>query len=112
MAAEDEELSLVPRLSPDLTGKQRRHLRSLAHDLNPIVLVGQKGLSDNLIENFEAALLAHELVKVKVHDADALEETAEAFHAATGAQLAQTIGKMLIFYKEHPEEPQIRLPRS
>ncbi len=107
----DEELSLVQRLSPNLDGKARRHLRSLAHDLNPIVLVGQKGISEGLIENFEAALLAHELVKVKVHDAGAIEETAEAFHAATDAQLAQHIGKMLIFYKPHPEEPKIRLPR-
>lgn len=83
-----------------------------AHDLKPVVMVGQKGISDNLIENVEAALLAHELIKVKVHDSSSLDATAEALHEATGAQLAQKIGKMLVFYKEHPEDPKIKLPRS
>lgn len=101
---------LVTRLSPRLTGKQRRYLRRLAHDRDPIVLVGQRGLSENLIENFQAALLAHELVKVKVHGGDGLVEVAEAFHEATGAQLAQKIGFTLVFYKPHPDDPQIRLP--
>lgn len=102
---------LVTRLSPRLTGKQRRYLRGLAHELKPIVLVGQRGLSDNLIDNFRAALLAHELVKVKVHEGDGLVEVAEALHEATGAQLAQKIGFTLIFYLPHPEKPEIRLPR-
>ncbi len=101
---------MVTRLSPRLTGAQRRYLRKMAHELKPIVLVGQKGLSDNLIENFEAALLAHELVKVKVHGGDGLVEVAEAFHEATGAQLAQNIGFTLVFYRPHPEDPQITLP--
>lgn len=103
-------IGLVSRLSPRLTGKQRRYLRGLAHDLKPIVLVGQKGLSENLVDNFRAALLAHELVKVKVHEGDGLVETAEAFHEQTGAQLAQKIGFTLVFYQPHPEDPTINLP--
>lgn len=103
---------LVVRLSPGLTGKQRRYLRGLAHDLKPIVLVGQRGLSESLIENFEAALLAHELVKVKVHEGDGLEETAQAFCEATGAQLVQRLGFTLVFYRPHPKKPVIRLPRT
>ncbi len=106
----NEQKSLVERLSPELSGKQRRHLRSLGHSLNPVVMVGQRGVSSNLIENFEAQLLAHELIKVKVHEADALEEVAQQLHDATGAQLAQKIGKMLLFYKPHPENPEISLP--
>ena len=97
-------------MSPRLTGKQRRYLRGLAHDKKPIVMVGQKGISESLIENFEAALLAHELVKVKVHGGDGLEEAAEALHKATGAQLAQRIGFTLVFYRPHPKEPTIGLP--
>jgi RNA-binding protein len=102
--------SLVQRLSPELSGKQRRHLRALGHELNPVVMVGQRGISDNLIENLEAQLLAHELVKVKVHEPDAIEQSAAALCEASGAQLAQQIGKMLLLYKPHPEEPQIQLP--
>ncbi len=102
--------SLVQRLSPQLSGKQRRHLRSLGHPLDPVLMVGQRGISDNLIENFEAQILAHELIKVKVHEADEMDEIAQALHEATGAQLAQKIGKILLFYKPHPENPKISLP--
>lgn len=106
----NEQKSLVERLSPELSGKQRRHLRSLGHSLNPVVMVGQRGISSNLIENFEAQILAHELIKVKVHESDEMDEIAQELHDATGAQLAQKIGKMLLFYKPHPENPQISLP--
>ena len=102
---------LVERLSPELNGKERRHLRSLAHDLKPIVMVGQKGITEGLIDNMRDALLSHELIKVKVHDSDSIDEIAEALHSATGAQLAQKIGKMLVFYQPHPEDPEIRLPK-
>lgn len=112
MSEENESTTgMVTRLSPRLTGKQRRFLRSLAHDLHPIVQVGQKGISEGLIENFQAALLAHELVKVKVHGGDEILEVAEALHKATGAQLAQQIGFMLVFYQPHPKKPTITLPR-
>lgn len=107
---ENSTVGLVSRLSPELTGKQRRYLRGLAHDLKPIVLVGQHGMSENLIDNFRAALLAHELVKVKVHGGDGLVDTAEALYEATGAQLAQKIGFVLVFYKPHPDDPTIELP--
>lgn len=105
-------MSLVEDLSPNLTGKQRRHLRSLGHPLKPIVQVGQKGVSDGLIENLQQALLDHELVKVKVHDSDEMEPVAQELHARTDAQLAQKIGKILLFYKPHPEDPTIRLPKA
>lgn len=110
--SEHEEIELVQRLSPKLTGKQRRYLRSLAHTLNPIVLVGQNGVTPSLIENLEAALLAHELVKVKVHDADEVDGVAEDLHDATGAQLAQRIGKTLVLYRAHPKKPVIVLPKA
>lgn len=110
--SQEENSSLVVRLSPHLTGKQRRYLRSLAHELKPIVLVGQQGVTEGVIENLAAALLAHELVKVKVHEADEAETVAEALHAGTKAQLAQHIGKTLLFYKQHPKKPVIVLPKA
>lgn len=108
---EAAELGLVQRLSPKLNGTQRRHLRALGHHLNPIVLVGQNGVTEGLIANMEAALLAHELIKVKVHDPDEVDDTAQALFEATKAQLAQKIGKTLLFYRAHPSEPKIVLPK-
>jgi RNA-binding protein len=107
---DNHDTGLVTRLSPKLKGKDRRHLRSLAHHLNPIVLVGQNGVTEALVKNFESALLAHELVKVKVHDADETQSVAEALFEQTGAQLVQLIGKTLVFYKAHPKKPEITLP--
>lgn len=100
---------LIHRLSPDLSSGQRRQLRALGHSLDPVLMVGQRGYSENLVENFNAQILAHELIKVKVHDLDEMDEIAAQLHEATGAQLAQKIGKMLLFYKAHPERPKISL---
>ena len=104
-------MGLVEELSPSLTGKQRRHLRALAHEMKPLVLVGQRGVTESLITNLHEQLLAHELVKVKVHDPSSMEEVARELGTATGAQLVQWIGKSLVYYRAHPEEPTIALPR-
>lgn len=112
MTQDNDQRGLVARLSKDLTGTQRRYLRSMGHSLNPIVLIGQRGISENLLENVEAGLLAHELIKVKAHDADILTEAAEAIAEATDARLVQQIGKTLLFYREHPDDPKIRLPND
>lgn len=104
-------MGLVEELSSEMTGDQRRYLRGLGHDLNALVLVGQKGVSDGLIENLHQQLLAHELVKVKVHDPDAIEEIARALATGTKSALVQWIGKTLLYYRAHPDKPTIKLPR-
>lgn len=103
-------MGLVEDLSPKMTGKQRRHLRGLGHPLKPVVLVGQRGVNDNLIENLDDALTAHELVKVKVHDPEGVEEIATELAEKTASAMVQWLGKTLLFYREHPEEPRIKLP--
>ena len=45
---------------------QIRFLRGLAHDLNPIVMIGQKGMSDGVRVELDDALSRHELVKIRV----------------------------------------------
>lgn len=121
-SATTTQVGLVNRLSPSLNGKQRQHLRQLGHHIQPVVLVGQRSievdetsgkqqLKETLIDNVQQALLSHELIKIKVHDSDDLPFVAEEVHRATGAQLAQKIGKNLLFYKRHPEKPKIVLPK-
>lgn len=100
---------LVQSLSPLLTGKQRNALRKLGHSLKPVVQVGQKGISENLLKNIDQALLDHELIKVRLVPTsdDDYTAVATAIHEATGAQLAQKVGRNLLFYRAHPEEPKI-----
>ena len=53
-----------------LSEKQRKHLRGLGHALQPVVLIGNAGLTDGVIAEAARALHDHELVKIKVRGAD------------------------------------------
>lgn len=95
-----------------LNNKQKQHLKSLAHPLKPVVLLGANGLTEGVLAEIEGALEHHELIKVKV-PADERElrtAIAEAITRETGAHLVQTIGKTLVLYRP-AQEPTIRLPR-
>jgi RNA-binding protein len=95
-----------------LTDAQRKHLRRLGHDRNPIVLIGGGGLSPNLIAEMDRALNDHELVKVRarVGDRDLRDELLAELATATKAELVQRIGHVALYYRAHPTEPQILLP--
>ncbi len=94
-----------------LTGKQRRHLRALAHSLKPIVQIGKDGISDGVIAAVDRALEDHELVKVKVSEESMERETAAREVAAqTGSEIAQVLGNVLLLYRARKDKPAITLP--
>ena len=97
-----------------MTGKQRRQLRALAHALKPVVVVGQRGLSDAVVSQIDGALTTHELIKVKVspESPDEREASAELLRQGLGCEVAGIIGRVLILYRAHPENPKIRLIES
>ncbi len=94
-------------------GKQRRHLRSLGHDLRVLVQIGKAGLTDNVIDQIAQNLLAHELVKVKMPKLFGEErgEFAETISNSVEAENVQVMGHNLLLYKPHPDKPKIKLPR-
>ena len=94
-----------------LTSTQRKHLRGLAHHLEPVVRVGQKGVTESVVAETDRALESHELIKVRL-DAEGKEkkEIAEALAGKTGAELAGVVGKIAILYKAREEKPKIKLP--
>jgi len=96
----------------ELTGKQKRALRAMAHHLNPVVLVGNGGLSESVVEKVDTELGHHELIKVKVSpDAPVnAKETAEDLHEHTHAHVVQVIGRVVILYKARKKKPTIKLP--
>jgi len=100
--------------SPSLTGKQRRYLRSLAHDLNPVVQVGHAGLSDGLVKELSGALETHELLKVKRHKECPLTagEVAESLSDATASVIVQVIGGIVVLYRARAKDPSIVLPSA
>lgn len=52
----------------ELSSKQRAYLRKLAHDLNPVVMVGKEGMNNNIVRATERALDEHELLKLRFVD--------------------------------------------
>jgi RNA-binding protein len=94
-----------------LTKSKIRHFRSLAHHLNPIVLVGEKGITDNLLVELDRVLEDHELIKIRI-TADKAErhKITEELCQASGAELIQIIGRISVLYrksqkKEVPKKP-------
>ena len=77
-------------------------------------MIGKDGLTDAVIEAVSDALLAHELIKVRVLDNAPLErqEAAEQLPPLVKAELAGLTGRVLILYKRHPHKPHITLPRA
>jgi putative YhbY family RNA-binding protein len=95
-----------------LTPEQRKNLRSQAHHLDPVVMIGNDGLSPAVRKELEAALVAHGLIKVRVfsdsrEQRDALlQEAADAL----GAAPVQHIGKLLVLWR--PVPPKAKEPRE
>jgi RNA-binding protein len=94
----------------ELTAKERAHLRSLAHHLKPILQVGREGVTDAAVRAVEDAFNTRELLKVKVQSAAPVtaREAGDTFaERIPGAAHVQTIGRTVVLYRPHPEEPEI-----
>lgn len=100
-------------MSITLTTKQKQYLKSLAHHLSPVVMLGGNGLTEGVLAEIENALEHHELIKVKVAGAD--RETKQliidAIVRETKAAEVQTIGHILVLYRQS-EEKKITLPKA
>lgn len=95
-----------------LSEKQRKHLRGLAHGRDPIVMIGQSGLSDAITRELDTALTTHELVKVRarVGDREARDLILDQLAAQTRSDLVQRIGNVGVFFRARPEKSRIVLP--
>jgi RNA-binding protein len=99
-------------MTTKLSEKQRKYLRGLAHGRDPIVMVGQSGLSAAVSNELEIALGAHELVKVRarVGDREQRDSILNQLATQTTSTLVQRIGNVGVFYRPHKERPKIILP--
>lgn len=97
-----------------LTNNQKRQLKGRAHHLKPVVMIGQHGLTENVLNEIEIALEAHELIKIRVSGADRDERKAmqEKISKQSGAELVQSIGHTAVYYRRHPERPKIELKKT
>jgi RNA-binding protein len=98
----------------ELTSKQKMALRALAHHLDPVVQVGNAGVTDAVLAKVQFELENHELIKVKVAKESPIApaDAAAAIAGPVGAGLAQIIGRTLVLYRPRKKKPTIKLPAA
>lgn len=98
----------------NLSEAQKKHLRGLGHQLKPIVMVGDSGLSRSVLEEYESALSHHELIKVSVRVGDRRDRDNIIGDLCDigSAELIQRVGNMALLYRENPDQKKIKLPRG
>lgn len=89
--------------SPD--NAARRRLKRIAHHLEPVVLVGDQGISERVVAETRRALRDHELIKVRIHSNDREDRAAlaERLAEACEAIIVQRIGKVTVLFRSNPD---------
>jgi RNA-binding protein len=108
------ESSKLQVLARALSPAERKVLRARAHHLQPVVMLGDAGLTEPVLREIEANLRSHELIKIRVlGDGRATrKDLIGAICEATGAQPVQHIGKMLVVYRARPPEEDTPVKRA
>ena len=89
----------------ELTSKQRKNLEKLAHDLQPVVIVGGAGVTDGVISMVDNSLAAHDLIKIKFNEyKDEIRDLTTELCEKTDATLVRIIGFTVILFREAEEE--------
>lgn len=97
-------MSTAKNTHPKLDTTEMRRLKGIGHNLKPVVIIGNKGLSKSVVEELDRALNDHELIKIKTPPGS--KEEREAFSdelaSKTGAQLIHSIGRMALLLRRNP----------
>ncbi|MDH5552178.1 MAG: ribosome assembly RNA-binding protein YhbY [Nitrosomonas sp.] len=95
-----------------LTSKHRRELKALAHNINPVVIIGKIGLSASIMNELERGLSSHELIKIKtqIDDRETRKELFEKICQQLNAAPVQQIGKILVIYRPNSESDSTDIP--
>lgn len=94
-----------------LSNSQKKYLRGLTHHLDPVVMIADKGLSENVRSEIELALEHHELVKIRLRtERDERQGLITEISKDFSAELIHSIGQVASFYRRHPKKPKLELP--
>lgn len=93
----------------ELNETQKKRLRTRAHDLKPVVMVGQHGLKPTVLEEISGALDYHQLIKIKlsVGDRNLRDEILSQIVQYSQAQTIQRIGNVAVLYRRNTDRPDI-----
>ena len=95
-----------------LTGKDKRHLRSLGNQMRPVVMIGREGLTDAVFRAIDQAHRGNELIKVKIVELGEVDRKAVAaeLDERTESQVVGMVGGTILLYRRNRKEPKIVLP--
>jgi len=96
-----------------LSEAQRKQLKRLGHNLKPVVIIGNAGLSEAVLAEIDIALSHHELIKVRVNagDREARDAMVASMCERSTAELVQRIGHIALIFRRNPDRPRVELPR-
>jgi RNA-binding protein len=88
-----------------LTARERAHLKARAHALEPVIHVGNAGVTDTLVSELDRALTAHELIKIKIAGDDREQRVAigDDLSTRTNATVVHRVGKVLLLWRPRAE---------
>lgn len=89
-----------------MTSAERKALKAKAHKLEPVVHIGAKGLTEEVIAEIDRALRAHELIKVRAGSMgrDARYDAFDSICEKTGADAVQQVGKVFVLFRKRADE--------
>ena len=96
----------------NLSESQKKHLRGLGHRLKPVIMVGDAGLTESVMNEFLGSIDHHELIKVRVRAGDRRlrDDIVRQMCEKAGATLVTRIGNVALLYRQNPEKSRIKLP--
>jgi RNA-binding protein len=96
----------------ELSERQRKYLRGLGHALNPVLLIGNAGVTPAVIAEAKRALQDHELIKVKFRGAEreARDAGLTGLAVSTDSVMVHRIGHTALYYKRRNDRPGIVIP--
>ena len=96
----------------ELSESQKKFLRGLGHQLKPVIMIGDAGLTDSVMNEFRSTIEHHELIKVRVRagDRQVRDEIIRDLCSKGSASLVTRIGNVALVYRRNEEKPGIPLP--
>jgi RNA-binding protein len=90
----------------ELTSAERKRLKAVSHDLDPVVTIGSEGLKPSLLKEIDRSLNAHELIKIRAFsdECDEREAWLDAICEELNAAPVQHIGKVLVLFRKNPDK--------
>lgn len=94
-----------------LNSHQRQFLKAQAHSLNPVVMLGNDGLSEAVIKELASSIEHHELIKIKLNAGETRKEQAQQAADAVGAEVVSVVGRTAVLFKQNEDGSRFILPK-